>query len=186
MINAKCGSIVIAWGWRNRISQSITTAKSVSLRTTLWSSLRTEGNLGTGENLQRDCQLNRELRFFSWNNRVRRSYSSDGRFATSTTVTEKKPPKRRMTFNSREALMSLEDVLAARNALEFGAYTSSPPSSPKAAADEESKSEDKDKDSPPSSDKEEKKKSSSSDANDMTGSNKEDGGFALYIFYSSY
>lgn len=82
--------------------------------------------------------------------------------------------------------MSLEDVLAARNALEFGAYTSSPPSSPKAAADEESKSEDKDKDSPPSSDKEEKKKSSSSDANDMTGSNKEDGEFALYIFYSSY
>ncbi|CDS06408.1 hypothetical protein LRAMOSA08936 [Lichtheimia ramosa] len=50
--------------------------------------------------------------------RIRRSYSSIGKHATSATV-EKKAPKKRMTFNSREASMSLEDVLAARNAMEF-------------------------------------------------------------------
>lgn len=49
---------------------------------------------------------------------MRRSYSSIGHHAASANA-EKKAPKKRMTFNSREASMSLEDVLAARNALEF-------------------------------------------------------------------
>ncbi|KAI9262118.1 hypothetical protein BDA99DRAFT_68106 [Phascolomyces articulosus] len=65
--------------------------------------------------------------------RTKRSYSSIGRPNTMSPQVEKKAPKKRMTFNSREASMSLEDVLAARNALETNLPTlneSSAPSSP--------------------------------------------------------
>ncbi|KAL0092502.1 hypothetical protein J3Q64DRAFT_1633808, partial [Phycomyces blakesleeanus] len=47
--------------------------------------------------------------------RTRRSYRSGGKAAV---AADKKAPKKRMTLNSREASMPLEDVLAARNALE--------------------------------------------------------------------
>lgn len=43
--------------------------------------------------------------------RTKREYSSIGH--------DKKTPKKRTTLNSREASMSLEDVLAVRNALEL-------------------------------------------------------------------
>ncbi|KAI8878886.1 hypothetical protein K501DRAFT_227667 [Backusella circina FSU 941] len=48
------------------------------------------------------------------NGRTKREYDSLGRPAI-----DKKAPKKRMTLNSREASMSLEDVLAARNAFEL-------------------------------------------------------------------
>ncbi|ORZ00619.1 hypothetical protein BCR43DRAFT_511598 [Syncephalastrum racemosum] len=62
---------------------------------------------------------------------TRRAYNS-----SSTTILDgdKRVTKKRMTFNSREASMSLEDVLAARSALEFPLdriKSESPPDSPK-------------------------------------------------------
>ena len=71
--------------------------------------------------------------FNLYNYRTKRSYSSVGRPSTTGPAVEKKAPKKRMTFNSREASMSLEDVLAARNALETNLPSvneSSAPSSP--------------------------------------------------------
>ncbi|KAI9282671.1 hypothetical protein BY458DRAFT_496944 [Sporodiniella umbellata] len=59
------------------------------------------------------------------NGKTKQEYSSDGQ--------EKRVPKKRMTLNSREASMSLEDVLAVRSALELyetgkPSPTTSPPS----------------------------------------------------------
>ncbi|KAI9028085.1 hypothetical protein CLU79DRAFT_550798 [Phycomyces nitens] len=62
--------------------------------------------------------------------RTRRSYRSGGRPAVGA---DKKAPKKRMTLNSREASMSLEDVLAARNALESATKSASPSDSPLAS-----------------------------------------------------
>ncbi|OAD78527.1 hypothetical protein PHYBLDRAFT_163636 [Phycomyces blakesleeanus NRRL 1555(-)] len=62
--------------------------------------------------------------------RTRRSYRSGGKAAV---AADKKAPKKRMTLNSREASMPLEDVLAARNALESATKLSSPSDSPLAS-----------------------------------------------------
>ncbi|ORZ14726.1 hypothetical protein BCR42DRAFT_57299 [Absidia repens] len=51
------------------------------------------------------------------NGRTQRSYSSEGKPAPN--PQDKKTPKKRMTMNSQEASLSLEDVLAVRQALGF-------------------------------------------------------------------
>ncbi|KAI8147106.1 hypothetical protein BJV82DRAFT_597763 [Fennellomyces sp. T-0311] len=68
--------------------------------------------------------------------RMRRLYSSVGR-PNAVVPAEKKAPKKRMTFNSREASMSLEDVLAARNALEFACPPLNESSAPNSPANSE-------------------------------------------------
>ncbi|KAI8981016.1 hypothetical protein BDB01DRAFT_179881 [Pilobolus umbonatus] len=54
--------------------------------------------------------MNRQM-----NGRVKRQYDASGH----STSNDKKAPKKRMTLNSREASMSIEDVLAARTVLEL-------------------------------------------------------------------
>ncbi|KAL9554151.1 hypothetical protein MBANPS3_002951 [Mucor bainieri] len=74
------------------------------------------------------------------NGRTKRQYVSTERAA----AIAKAPPKKRMTLNSREASMSLEDVLAARSALEMyeshkdgdSPRASSPPSTHTHASDD--------------------------------------------------
>ncbi|KAF7732551.1 hypothetical protein EC973_003298 [Apophysomyces ossiformis] len=61
------------------------------------------------------CKPENHTALRSAHGRTRRSYSSAGQIGS---TGDKKAPKKRMTLNSREASMSLEDVLAARTALE--------------------------------------------------------------------
>lgn len=64
------------------------------------------------------CELERTNHsIISYSCRTRRSYSSEDK--PSVNGPDKKAPKKRMTMNSQEASLSLEDVLAVRNALGF-------------------------------------------------------------------
>ncbi|KAI8335714.1 hypothetical protein BC941DRAFT_429151 [Chlamydoabsidia padenii] len=86
-----------------------------------------------------ECKPENHTAMKTHGGRTRRSYCSEEK--TSTINPDKKAPKKRMTMNSQEACLSLEDVLAVRNALVFNQNnkqsSKSPSPSPTTAFDEE-------------------------------------------------
>lgn len=101
MINAKFGSIVLAWDLKSLIYQITTIVKNVNLTITNSFEQTVEGK-------KKHClrSINLQIAIL----RSKRQYVDSERA---------KAPKKRMTLNSREASMSLEDILAVRNALEM-------------------------------------------------------------------